>query len=162
MIHLYNASAGCFVPDCPADGNQFLHSQTGCPERSEGMDPHNLVFIGFGNIPQQVRIRPDEFRSALTKYPEDFRRFHPDFVIRIMQELLKHRHGMFIDIGCVCGDIFRSPDEAQPHLGVFVPGKAEQVRPVLFDDLITASAAPAECAYRTLPQKRHRTAVDRH
>ncbi|HOJ48449.1 MAG TPA: hypothetical protein PLD48_06225, partial [Bacillota bacterium] len=50
------------------------------------MKLYDSVIVGFRYLLKQFNIRPDELRSAFAEDAEDLRCFHPNPVIRIVQE----------------------------------------------------------------------------
>ena len=124
------------------------------------MDADDPVAVRSGHFPQPRRVRTDEFRPAFAEDAEDLRRFHTDLVHRVVQELLKDRHMVRIEIRGVRGDVFRRPDETEPDIRILIIGKAEQAFPVRFDDREAAPPDAAEGIDRALPQECRRTSAE--
>ena len=76
------------------------------PDHTKTVNLYDAVIVGFRYLPQLLQIRPDERWPALAENPKDLRRFHPYFVINIMQKFLKYRHMIFINVGRLRSDVF--------------------------------------------------------
>ena len=58
-----------------------------CLDSSPAVDPDNTVAVRFRDKRKLFQLRPDKIGSAFSENAKDFRGFHPDLVIRILQKL---------------------------------------------------------------------------
>ncbi len=136
----------------PQSGRCLLRSC--CFDCAQTVNSYYTILVGFRFLPELFHIRSNELRSAFAEDTEHFRRFHPDFIVCIVQQLGKNRHRICVDVRCVRGNVFRCPDKAQPHLRFFVGSQAKQPGPIRCNHRKAASSDSAERGRSTSPQKR--------
>lgn len=73
------------------------------PCRAQTVNSYDPVVIVFCHLLQLRDKRPDKLRSAFAENTEDFRRFHSDSVVFVMQGFFEHRHVILVHVRSVRG-----------------------------------------------------------